>query len=221
MSLTSKEAQLIPDPPFREKKPSPFQNPDPVRSSPARGHTKSPTRQNQCTERPCLALSQTALQMEDASFTVKSTQQEISLGGYAINVRANDVCIRESDTLKAQAREPHISDVFSCFPGEVAPVSNELLQRIEGTLHESEQGTICNADRESRTLCDLLYSSKSLRLLFVELVVTLLPVVESVEYLVQQHVQRTDRDRRASGLCIFLHRTLVSQAENVVCYIVL
>ena len=32
----------------------------------------------------------------------------------------------------------------------------------------------------------------------------------------RQHAQRTDRDRQASGLYIFLHKTLVIQAENVV-----
>ena len=35
------------------------------------------------------------------------------------------------------------------LPGEVASVSNELLQRIEGALYESEQGTICSTDRKN------------------------------------------------------------------------
>jgi hypothetical protein len=75
--------------------------------------------------------------LTDISKTVKS-----SLAGYAINMRANDVRIRESDTVHADAGEPSISDVLSSFPGEVASVSHKLLQRIKGTLYQSEEGAI-------------------------------------------------------------------------------
>jgi hypothetical protein len=75
-------------------------------------------------------------------FTDISKTAKSSLAGHAINMRANDVRIRESDTVQAHAGEPSISDVLSSFPGEVASVSYKLLQRIKDTLNQSEERAI-------------------------------------------------------------------------------
>lgn len=74
---------------------------------------------------------------------------KISLAGYAINMRANDVGVWQSDTVQAQAREPNISDALSGFPGEVASVSYKLLQGIKRALNKLEQRTICVTDKSS------------------------------------------------------------------------
>jgi hypothetical protein len=65
-------------------------------------------------------------------------------------MRANDVGVRQSDTVQAQTREPSISDALSGSPGEVASVRYELLQGIKRTLNQAEQRTICVTDKKQQ-----------------------------------------------------------------------
>jgi hypothetical protein len=65
---------------------------------------------------------------------------------------AEDKCSRQASRVQVQAREPSIPDDFACFSGEVAPVRDKLLQRIKGTLHESEEGSIyCTGQKEKES----------------------------------------------------------------------
>jgi hypothetical protein len=73
----------------------------------------------------------------------------MSFTGHTINMRANDVCGRQAHRVQAQARETSSLYVFSCFPREVATVGDKLLERIKGTLHELQEGTICNRTKQA------------------------------------------------------------------------
>lgn len=122
-------------------------------------------------------------------------------------MRAKERNRPQERSLKADSGEASFRNLLPCFPCEMTPIGNKLLQRINKSLHEPKQRTICTSStiitpKKINRSCFLFSSCRVPKR-------NRRKIIWRIKYLVLQHVRWRRRDRQASILFLLLYEIVL------------